>query len=772
MRGTAIVVISALFTGVVWGQVRTETVTPVSTDPAITGWTAAHGVAYSTAVVHPNPGKLFIYMHGQGGAGSGAMELLKTAAEEGYFAIGVTYPNDWQPFNLCTGSGDVDCAEKIRREIIDGTDRSALVAVSRTNSLENRVIKLLAKLDALHPGEGWGQFVVNGEIQWSRVTVWGHSQGGGNAGVLARNHAVERACVSAPAADGGPGSPAAWWAVHATPAGSYFGFCHTQDQLSTKVAFWDALGMGALGAVTDVATSSTPFGNTHELSTSVAPAVAGQYHNSVVADGVTPRDAGNVPVYKPAWRYMMTAPTSGGGTAQGRVWDEVTFANVPTFSGTVDLKMDVYEASSGAGARPLVVWVHGGGWQSGSHNEVPSFALALRSRGVSVASIDYRLSGDAVFPAQVHDCKGAIRFLRAHAAEYNIDPARVAVWGSSAGGHLAALLAMSNGGASVEGATGGNMGESSAVMACAAFYPPTDLLNMQPDCDLQTIGCSFNHDAYDSPESALLGVNQPGQGVGWLRANIANPAAPFPALAAQAGASNPVAWVDRGDVPLYLAHGDADRVAPLNGSLRLRDAALAGGGAVTLVVVPGAVHGSLGTAASDAGAQWVGDVLLGVLVPVTVTSEPVAVTVCPGAGASFSVGAGGTGPLSYSWRRNGAALSDVPGHVTGSHGPVLALAGAGGADAGVYDCLVSNGGGTRSSAGAQLAVVTSDVGSQGGAHGGDGVLDNNDFVVFIDLFFSHAAGADVGRQGGIVGSDGAWDNNDFVVFVDRFFTGC
>ena len=293
-----------------FGQtLRTENVLPAATDPAISGWFGAHYAAI--ALGQPLRQRLFVYIHGQGGAGGGATELVKTAAEEGFHAVGVTYPCDWSPFISCQGSGDPDCPEKLRRETIEGSDYSTLVSISRPNSLENRLIKLLAHLDAAHPGEGWSQFAPKGQIQWGSIVVWGHSMGGGNVGILARHHPLARVCMSAPAADGGQGSPAAWWASHVTPATSYYGFCHTQDQLSTKVYFWNALGMGAFGPVIDVAGASPPYSNTHELSTSVEPAIANQYHNSVIADNVTPRLPNGTPVYKPAWRYMMTEGLSG-----------------------------------------------------------------------------------------------------------------------------------------------------------------------------------------------------------------------------------------------------------------------------------------------------------------------------------------------------------------------------------------------------------------------------------------------------------------------------
>ncbi len=590
--------------------VRVVSVLPASTDSAINGWLGAHSVAFSTET--DQRGQLFVYLHGQGGTGTGANELLRTAARAGYHAIGLTYPNDWSPFNLCSGSTDPSCAENIRREIIDGVDRSSLIAVSRPNSIENRLIKLLAHLETMHPGEGWGSYVdaATGTIRWNLVAVWGHSQGGGNAGVLARHRSLARVCLSAPAADGGPGSPAPWWDSHATPSGAYFGFCHTQDGLNTKVAFWTALGMAAFGPVTDVATAVPPYANTHMLSTSVAPAIAGQFHNSVVADSVTPRNPDGSAVYIPVWSHMMTAPTDTTSSPTPSLNDQV-FATVPTFAGQTQLMLDVHGALTGVGPRPVLVWIHGGGWQSGSHNQVLSYALDLRNQGITVVSIGYRLTDQAVFPAQIHDCKGAIRWLRANAASLQIDPNRIGVWGSSAGGHLAALVATSGDNPALEGGTGGNLAFSSTVLAAAAFYPPTDIVQMQPDCNVQTPPCSTNHDLNTSAESKLLNVSGPGQGVGWLRANLSNPLPPFPELAALAASANPITHVTPNDPPLFLAHGDLDTVVPLRQSVRLRDAASAQGIPVSLVVAAGFGHGSVGADISNQAAAWMRDLLLG-----------------------------------------------------------------------------------------------------------------------------------------------------------------
>ena len=583
-------------------QVRTELIAPATTEPAVTGWLGSHAVVYSTAAAHR--GELLLFLHGQGGTGTGAQELLRTAAEEGYHAVGLTYPNDWSPFNLCSGSGDPDCALMVRREIITGTNHSPLITVNRPDSVENRLIKLLQHMQGVHPAEGWDQFTSGGAILWDRVAVFGHSQGGGNAGVIAKDHALARCCTSAPAADGGAGNPAPWWAQHATDPGRYFGFCHTQDALSQKVAFWTALG--APGPVTDIAASAPPFGGSHQLSTSIAPAVTGQYHNSTVIDNVTPRNTDGTPRYKDVWRFMLTAdppaPTS---------WDDVVYATVPiTGGGTVGLRMDIHGATAGAPPYPALVWIHGGGWYSGDYNNVPSFAMGLRERGITVVSIEYRVSQEGAFPAQIHDCKGALRHLRANAGLYNLDPARIAAWGSSAGGHLAALLATSGNVPGLEGDTGGNAGHSSAVIAGLAYYPPTDLLFIQPDCGTQTVGCAFNHDAADSPESRLLGVDGAGQGVGWLRANMSNPSEPFPTLIARANNANPIFHVDPSDPPLFLAHGDLDDIVPLRQSERLRDALDGAGVENAFRLATGWGHGSVGAEINTEAAAWIATRLL------------------------------------------------------------------------------------------------------------------------------------------------------------------
>ena len=137
---------------------------------------------------------------------------------------------------------------------------------------------------------------------------------------------------------------------------------------------------------------------------------------------------------------------------------DIEFAKVDGHS----LKLDLYRPE-GATSPPLIVWVHGGAWRAGSKNSMPLGELV--KRGYAIASVDYRLSPVAKFPAQVHDCKAAIRFLRAKAKQYDFDASQIGIAGSSAGGHLVAEIGVTNGHPKLEGTVGAHLDQSSSVQA-------------------------------------------------------------------------------------------------------------------------------------------------------------------------------------------------------------------------------------------------------------------------------------------------------------------
>jgi acetyl esterase/lipase len=220
----------------------------------------------------------------------------------------------------------------------------------------------------------------------------------------------------------------------------------------------------------------------------------------------------------------------------------------------------------------LIVWIHGGGWQGGSRKleaGARQRVLPHTERGYALASIDYRLSGEAIFPAQIQDVKAALRFLRENARRYNVDPGRIAVWGTSAGAHLAALAATSDGVAALEDPSQGNAGQTSRVQAAIDCYGPTDLLQM--DSANTTNGCSSNHDSDGSPESRLMGCA-------------------IQTCADAVATANPLIYVDAGDPPMLLGHGDADCNVPWQQSQLLHEALEAAGVPSSLTIVPGGAH--------------------------------------------------------------------------------------------------------------------------------------------------------------------------------------
>lgn len=213
---------------------------------------------------------------------------------------------------------------------------------------------------------------------------------------------------------------------------------------------------------------------------------------------------------------------------------------------------------------PLVVWVHGGAWRAGSRSKMPLGFLV--QRGYAVASVDYRLSGVAKFPAQIHDCKAAIRFLRANANKFGYDAQRIAVVGSSAGGHLVAEMGVTNGNIELEGDVGMHPHESSDVQAIVDYYGPTNFMTI--------LNQSTPHG---------LSVRVPA-----LRLLIGDRPEATPELARLA---SPVFHVDKNDPPLLMIHGDQDPQVPINQSHELHAKYKAHHLDVTFEVVHGGAHG-------------------------------------------------------------------------------------------------------------------------------------------------------------------------------------
>lgn len=280
------------------------------------------------------------------------------------------------------------------------------------------------------------------------------------------------------------------------------------------------------------------------------------------------------------------------GLAVDSIHAQVTpdFADVPYATLHERNVLDIYLPDGFPGPHPVVVWIHGGAWLGGDKSSAAGRAAQLLPLGFAVVGINYRLSQHEIFPAQIHDCKGAIRWLRANAAIYNLDPNRIGVWGSSAGGHLVSLVGTSGGVAAAEGNVGGNLGFSSRVQAVADYFGPTDLLHIQLDVTTPP-GSAFNHDDPGSPESRLIGFDDPGQGIGVLRANQSNPSPPFPEKMALVILADPIVHATADDPPFYIAHGTVDTTVPMGQSTKLATRLSQLGVEHTYNIVSGAGHG-------------------------------------------------------------------------------------------------------------------------------------------------------------------------------------
>jgi acetyl esterase/lipase len=263
-------------------------------------------------------------------------------------------------------------------------------------------------------------------------------------------------------------------------------------------------------------------------------------------------------------RAESASPTTRPVSVAARLWIPKGFhavRDVPyVLHGRRSQMLDVYVPDVVTLPRPVMVWIHGGGWYSGDKSAAPGLGLLLR--GYVVVSINYRLSSEALFPAQIFDCKAAIRFLRVHAREFDIDPARIGVWGDSAGGQLAALLGTTNGRAEYEG-TEGNAGFSSNVQAVCDWFGPSDFLQAS-DMGAASAGAV----------KMLFG--------GLVSAHTAN--AMFASPAEQVGRA-PL-------VPFLIMHGAVDALVPVHQSQVLFQKLKQSGASVKFVILPKSGHGN------------------------------------------------------------------------------------------------------------------------------------------------------------------------------------
>jgi len=251
-----------------------------------------------------------------------------------------------------------------------------------------------------------------------------------------------------------------------------------------------------------------------------------------------------------AWWFLLRTPAPAFTITR-----DIEYASADGHS----LKLDLYLPAGRNPAPPIILWLHGGGWRYGDKSHVPLRFLA--SEGYAIASIDYRLSPNAPFPAQIHDCKAAVRWIKANAAKHRIDPSRIVAAGESAGAHLALLLGTTGNEAALDGGVGAHANESTKVAAVIDFFGSGDLTVY-----------------IDAPVGESTEV---------LTLLLGGPLAERRELARQA---SPVHWISAGDARALVLHGKADDAVPLVQSQQLIEQFQAANVKVTWHFLPTAGH--------------------------------------------------------------------------------------------------------------------------------------------------------------------------------------
>ena len=276
--------------------------------------------------------------------------------------------------------------------------------------------------------------------------------------------------------------------------------------------------------------------------------------------------------FQPGSHYAFPAPIPEADTAHiARKMFDIAYADRSPAQ-----RLDIYWPADGDGPFPVIVAIHGGAFMGGDKRDAQlEPMLAGLARGYAVVSINYRMSGEALFPALVHDVKAAIRWVRANAAQFLFDPARIAVWGGSAGGYLSLMAGVAANVPALDDPSLGNSDQPCHVQAVVDWFGPTDFLKM--DAQLAESGMAppaeFAHSGANSPESLLLGRT----------------ITEVPDLVRTA---NPETYLHMGAPPFFIQHGDCDDTVPHQQSTRFAACAhlLLGKEKVRLELLPGARH--------------------------------------------------------------------------------------------------------------------------------------------------------------------------------------
>lgn len=278
------------------------------TDAAISWEANRHHSFYNPTCTSRNI--LVVHLVGSYDNPSSTLLFPSVAANNGFDVVSLKYPNGTAAKTACDNNTDAACYAKFRREILEGVDYSPEVAVDVTNSVYNRLIKLLQYLDANNPSQNWGNYFSGNTILWNKIIVSGHSQGGGHAALIGQDNLVKRVLMFASPNDYSTffSAPAVWTTqTNATADSSYYGFNNQVDDVvdfSEQFSIWNNLGMPAFGDTTDVDNVIYPYNNTHQLYTKYDTTGIGGNHSVMILDSKTPLNSGS-PLFEPVWEYML-----------------------------------------------------------------------------------------------------------------------------------------------------------------------------------------------------------------------------------------------------------------------------------------------------------------------------------------------------------------------------------------------------------------------------------------------------------------------------------
>ena len=265
--------------------------------------------------------------------------------------------------------------------------------------------------------------------------------------------------------------------------------------------------------------------------------------------------------------------------AQTKLYDVSNIKNkqldIPYASKSEAQKLDIYLPEKGNGPFPVIMSVHGGAYKTGDKRDGQVFPmLEGLKRGYAVVSINYRLSGEAKWPAQINDCKAAVRWIKANSKKYKLNPDKIAAWGGSAGGHLSAILGTSGEVKALENLTQGYPNHSSRIHAVVDWFGPTDFQKMDEQLKESRVKNPMHHSVHDSPESELIGKN------------LEN----APELVKE---TTPETYATLDDPPFFIQHGLEDNLVPYQGSVILarKLGQVLGFSKVSLELFPATGHG-------------------------------------------------------------------------------------------------------------------------------------------------------------------------------------